>query len=439
MFRNNRGKRNLFRRVHWNLTIVFASIAGLILIFMSAIYLFMSEKELKDNRYLSFLNESDTVFSNLEHQDMLTYNWLSSVGNKKDFLFAIYDNGKLLSHAETALSKEQKHMVSDVLSIASQKLSPSVSAPEGSSDRIYFDYDGSDGNTYYTNVLRIKNASSFLYAVILYSTRTLEQKLLRQRLYFCLIDISGLMLLLTFSFFYTKKLLSPIKENAEKQDAFIAAASHELRTPLAVILASLKAFRQTDQHELKEQFLSTIEKEGRQMSSLIDDMLALSKANSQNWSFQMKETELDTLLLNSYEQFLPLAREKEITLFIDIPDTGIPICICDSGRLSQALGNLISNAISYGKYGGYIKLAIRHSFSHILLTVEDNGAGISDEAKAHIFDRFYREDFSRNDHEHFGLGLCIAKEIIELHHGSITVSDTEGGGTTFTISLPAKK
>lgn len=425
-------KKKLFKRVHWNLTFLFTGIASLILVSLSVAYLITSEKALEENYHLSFLRESDTIFSNLEHQNTITNSWLSTITNNTGYIIAIYDNDKLLSYAETTLSENQKTMTGEVLSISRKKL---PSSPEYDSKQANFYYEGKNGITYYANTARIKHPTSYLEAVILSSPQTLEKQLSGQRTHFVLIVLAGILFFFFFSFYYTGKLLEPIQESQKKQNAFIAASSHEFRTPLAVILSSVEAFHHAEP-DMQEQFLQIIEKEGRRLSALVNDMLFLAKADNHTWSFSMKKTEPDTLLLNSYEEFLQIAKNNDIKLYIDLPETDIAVCVCDAERIAQVLAILLSNAISYGKKGGYIKLSICFSPSSVSFVVEDNGRGISDEAKSHIFDRFYRENSARNEQNHFGLGLCIAKEIIELHSGDITVSDTPGGGTTFTVTLP---
>lgn len=426
-------KTKLFRQVRLKLTFLFTGIAGLILISLSAAWLYTSERALKDNHYLSFLRESDTIFSNLEKQDTISYHLISTVTNNKNLFIAIYDNNRLLSFSETTLSKDQKELTSDVLSAARKQLSLSP-VSEHAYSHTDFSYQGKDGRTWYTNTARIKHSASFLDAVIIFSPQTLDKQLFSQRLRFIVINLSGLLFFLLFSFFYTGKLLAPIQENQRKQNSFIAAASHELRTPLAVILSSTDAIRQTD--AMREHFLQIIEKESRRLSALVNDMLFLAGSDSQGGSFVMKKTDPDTLLLNSFEEFLEISKKKHIKLSIQLPETDIPVLVCDAGRISQVLAILLSNAISYGKNGGIIRLSLLIFPSSVSFVVEDNGPGIPDDAKPYIFDRFYRADPARNDQDHFGLGLCIAKEIIDFHHGRITVSDTLGGGATFTVTLP---
>ncbi|MCM1245354.1 MAG: HAMP domain-containing histidine kinase [Roseburia sp.] len=426
-------KTKLFKQVRFRLTCLFTTIAGLILIFLSLAWLHTSEQALKDNQYLSFLRESDTIFSNLEKQNTLSYSLLSTVANNKNLFAAIYDNDRLLSFADATLSDEQKALSSDILAVAKKQLSDTP-VSEHAYVHTDFSYEGKDGSTWYANTARIKYSSSFLDAVIVFSPRTLEKQIASQRLFFLLIDLAGIVFFLLFSFFYTGKLLTPIQENQKKQNDFIAAASHELRTPLAVILASAGAIHQIDRSQ--EHFLHMIKKEGRRLSALINDMLFLAGTDSHTLSLSIKEAEPDTLLLDSYEKFLEIAKKKPVKLLIELPETELPLLACDAERISQVLSILLSNAVSYGKKDGKIRLSLHTSSSALSFVVADNGPGIPEEAKPHIFDRFYRTDPARGDQEHFGLGLCIAKEIIDLHHGRITVSDTPGGGATFTITLP---
>lgn len=171
------------------------------------------------------------------------------------------------------------------------------------------------------------------------------------------------------------------------------------------------------------------------MSALVSDMLTLSGSDNQRFSVQPKAVELDTLLMNSYEAFDPLARDKSIALSISLPEKALPPCSADPERISQVLSILLHNAISYTPEHGKIELSLTHKKEHFYLSVKDNGIGISDEDKKKIFDRFYRVEKSRSTKDHFGLGLSIAYEIIKAHNGSIQVTDAEGGGSIFTVVL----
>lgn len=432
--KNIHSQTTVYQKIHWKLTLLFSGIAGLILVILSVCYLYMSEKELKNNTWLSFLNESNTIITNFEHNNTISYSWLSRVSNNK-FITAIYDNKMPLSYTATKLSKQERELADTVLAEAQQKLSSTSDSQYNTSPNITSYYRDKNHETYYTNTARLGNTQAPLETVIIEPAKDLQRQLFRQRIRFLFLDITGLVFLFFFTYYYTKKLLSPLLENLERQNTFIATASHELRTPLAIIISSISAFHQADATKQKS-FLQTIDSESRRMSRLINDMMILAKTSQHNWSFRMNQTELDTLLLNCYEAFLPIAQEKKIELQIQLPEESIPPYRCDEQRMTQAVNILLSNAISYGKENGYAKLLLTTSKSHFYITVEDNGIGISPQAKEHIFERFYRENNSHSQKEHFGLGLCIAKEIIDFHHGKIIVSDTKKGGTTVTICVP---
>lgn len=426
----------LLKPLHHRLTLLFTAATGAILIILSVCYIYLSEREWKETSYLSFLNESNTVLSNFEHQDTVTFRWLSTVAYQNHFLLAVYDNNILLSYTASTLDTEQKHLASSALSTAKKQFArQKPSSLEYSSSHVDFIQKDSGHNTYYTNVAQIKNTSSTLYAVILSSTKDTERKLYFQRIRFFFINIAALLLLLSFAYFYTGRLLIPIEENQKKQNTFLAATSHELRTPLAVILSSVSAL-ETAETEKRTLLLGAIAQESKRMSTLINDMLLLARANNHTLHFQKEPCELDTLLLNSYEAFSSIAREKNMTFQIQLPEKSVPSLLCDGERIAQVTAILLSNAFSYGTPGGQVALTLVCHSSEFHIVVEDNGAGIPDDSKPHIFDLFYRGDSSRTSKEHFGLGLCIAKEIIAGHHGQILVTDTKGGGATFTVILP---
>ena len=120
---------------------------------------------------------------------------------------------------------------------------------------------------------------------------------------------------------------------------------------------------------------------------------------------------------------------------ISLPEQAVKKCPCDKDRIRQVLEILISNALSYGREGGSITLTLKEKSGCFLLGVRDTGPGIPDSDKPYIFDRFYRGDTSRNAKDHFGLGLCIAKEIMDRHQGRIWLEDTLGGGASFFLEL----
>ena len=302
-----------------------------------------------------------------------------------------------------------------------------------------------ENDHYYACIAQIKNTiHKDTEVVILYPLKEYYSKVHFQIVIFILIDLIAVSALWLFCHFFTGRLLRPLWENQKSQTAFLAAASHELRTPLAVILSAshilsgLNADGQTDSNAPSAlSLINTIEKEGKRMANLVNDMMLLAKTDSGKLTYDMQPAELDTLLIETYEAFYPLAKESpnHVRLNISLPEENIPVCVCDGERIKQVLSILLSNAISYSKPEGHIWLAIKTNGKNIILSVADDGIGISAEAKEHIFDRFYRVEDSRSTKEHFGLGLSIAREIVNAHHGSITVHDNDGGGSVFEIML----
>lgn len=424
----------MLKKIHLRLTFVFTGITTLILVILSLSYLYMTESGLKNNSFLSFQSDMNTLLTTLEYQSVISYEALSKLESGRDYEIALYDNNSLLSYTRITKNKHQLSEISDARRhSASQHLLDTSSASLFSVRHAEFSYDTATCSYYVCHALLPQNSGS-IEAVILFSTDTLLAQIAKQRYLFLLLNILATIVIFIFSYFFIHHLLRPIQESAERQTRFIAAASHELRTPLAVILSSLSAFKKAKAQEQTE-FLQTIQDESMQMSRLVEDMLLLTNADNHTWSVHPEPTELDTLLLNCYESFLPLADESGKKLTIQLPPRNIPTCNCDPQRIKQIISVLIQNAFHYTGDNGVIELALFYQNHKFLITVSDNGIGIDDVDKERIFERFYRADHSRKQKGHFGLGLCIAKEIVQAHGGRIWVTDSVSGGSTFYISI----
>lgn len=430
----------MFRKVHVRLTLLCAGITAVIMIVMSLCYLYVSEDGLYKNQFQAFQNDINTITTNLEQQSVISMEWLSKMEAQGNYLFYVLDNGIPFlynqlndpdaSQARTLLLEESLDAYQNILSDSSVDRT-------GSYNAWHLEFEFTSASTdikYFGSVLNMgKNAAS-LEIIVLSSLESLEEQIREQRLRFIGIDFAAILMLTVFSWIFTGRLLHPIMENQQKQAQFVASASHELRTPLAVILSASECCK-TAPPEKQEGFLKTISNEGARMSALVSDMLTLSGSDSHHFSIKLQAIELDTLLMNSYEAFEPLAKEKSISLSIHLPEHALPLCNADPERISQVVSILLHNAISYTPERGKIELSLSYQKSHFHISVRDNGIGISDEDKKRVFDRFYRAEKSRSTKEHFGLGLSIAYEIVKAHNGSILVTDTPGGGSTFTVIL----
>jgi signal transduction histidine kinase len=435
----------MFRKVHLYLTALCAGITTAILIVMSLLYLYLSEKELYENQFRSFQNDINTIATSLEQQSVISMEWLSKMEARGGYTFYALDNGiPFLYNRLTNLSEssEIRGLLENCLEIYRNNYADSyVSDTDGSTPfntcvHTEFPYNPTGRqHEYYISIIELNRGTSSMQLLVLSPLDFLREQITRQRVRFFLIDIAALLLLTLFSFFFTGKLLQPVIESRKKQTEFVAAASHELRTPLAVILSAAECCRDAEA-EKQSRFLDTIRQEGDILTSLVNDMLALSASDTQRFTCRPAPVELDTLLINTYEAFEPLAAEKKLSLSVTLPEESLPLCTADADRIVQLLSILLHNAVSYTPEGGRIGLSLSHKKNRFYLTVSDTGIGILPEDRKKIFDRFYRAEKSRSAKGHFGLGLSIASEIVRLHHGTISVADRPGGGSVFTVILP---
>ena len=430
----------MFKKVHIRLTLLCAGITTIIMIIMSLCYLYVSENSLYRNQFQSFQNDMNTITTNLEQQSIISMEWLSKMEAQGNYLFYVLDNGVPFLYNQ--LSAPVDNFLRENLLEESRNAAQSteiITAPATSessyvSSHVEYEFTSASTDTmYFAGIISIGKYSS-LEIFVLSSLASLEEQIKEQRIRFVLIDLTAVVLLTVFSWIFTGRLLKPIIENQKKQAQFVASASHELRTPLAVILSAIECCK-TASAEKQEGFLKTIQQEGVRMSALVNDMLTLSGSDNQRFSIQIKPIELDTLLMNAYEAFEPLARDKHITLSVSLPDTALPLCSADPQRISQVISILLHNAVSYTPEHGKIELSLTYNKDRFSIAVKDNGIGIADEDKKKIFDRFYRVEKSRSTKDHFGLGLSIAYEIVKAHNGSILVTDAPGGGSIFTVIL----
>lgn len=430
----------MFRKVHYLLTLLCAGITASILLVMSLIYLYVSETSLTQSQFLSFQHAMDNLINNFRQQRVINHEWLAQTEKNNACSIRITDNGIPLLFSQKKEDPVFRQTEEEALDYFYTSFAVG-GLPDEEEQILHFTFPftSSSKENYYACFARISSGEQHTELLILHPIKDLDEKIKTQRIHFALIDMAAVFLLTLFSFFFTKKLLSPIERSRKEQIQFVAAASHELRTPLAVILSCVSAVKKAAPEE-KEGFLATISSEGQRMSRLINDMLLLSQADAHTFPVCPKPTECDTLLLNSYEAFEPMAREKDISMTISLPPAGIPPCLCDGERFNQITAILLHNSISYTPKGGTISLSLSLNTvkkpEHLTLSVADSGIGIPDEEKEKIFRRFYRLDQSRSEKDHFGLGLSIAFEIVRSLDGTIRVTDTPGGGSTFSVCLP---
>lgn len=234
------------------------------------------------------------------------------------------------------------------------------------------------------------------------------------------------------------------RRRAEEADRsrreLIMNVSHELRTPVASIQAHvdsllLPAADRPDAEEA-ERRLRVTAAETRRLADLIEDLLMLARADSQELKVANRAIEPAPIVEQVVHALAPLARqERQVTVNLEEMPSGV-WAVGDPDRLAQVLTNLVRNAINYTPEGGVVSIRLSRRADHVQIAVADTGVGIPADDLAHIFERFYRADSSRTrDTGGFGLGLSIARELLEAMGGSLSATSQPGLGSTFLISL----
>lgn len=428
----------MVNRLRWKLTAFNTVITGAILLGMTLLCLLISERNTRAQTFQNFSGNLSTVSSYLEVQNQLSGTWLRQMESSGRFSLSIQDGGTPLF--SMGLSAERNNLAPEFQQARDRAVSEfdlsAVSARNGGS--CAFSLRGEDGTGYFAGVSLIPKNGSVLELILLYPLNEMENGIHRQRMVVCIAALVAVALLGAFSWCFTGKMLRPIQENQQRQAQFIAAASHELRTPLTAILSAASAWERAECAAPARQtvFSDMIHREGKRMSRLIGDMLTLASADSQSWEVRCEDVELDMLLLMVYETYSPLAKEKGLALSLTLPERDVPVMQLDKDRITQVLSILLDNALAYTPAPGDIRLELGLGRNSARITVSDTGPGVPDSEKTRIFARFHRGETARSHRSHFGLGLCIAAEILKLHKGKLWVEDAQGGGAAFILELP---
>lgn len=230
--------------------------------------------------------------------------------------------------------------------------------------------------------------------------------------------------------------LTRIKQLERTREEFVGNVSHELRTPLSLI----KGYAETlldgarDNPEVATRFLQTIDRNAERLRLLIEDLLTISELESGRIQLNLQSIALDAAVGRVLNDFDARARAKAATL-VNLP-SGLKIR-ADAARLEQVLGNLVDNAIKYGRPGGTVTIsAATDGTDFIRISVQDDGPGIPPEALERIFERFYRIDKARSREQGgTGLGLSIVKHLVQTHGGKVWATSKPGQGATFYFTL----
>lgn len=275
------------------------------------------------------------------------------------------------------------------------------------------------------------------YTYIVAADNSFESGNIRNLFILCIISF----MISFFVFFAISVLLStwilkPVEKSWQQQNRFVSDASHELRTPITVILANLNILssKKDDLIKTQYQWIDNTKEEANRMKQLVDELLFLARSDDRQNKLVFSKIDLSELLLSRMLSFEALAFEKGIRLDYEIAD-GLYI-IGHEGNVKQLISILLDNAMKYCGDKGSVYLKAYSSEEKAFVFIQNSGEPIEKEDLKHIFERFYRTDKSRSRTEGgYGLGLAIAKTIVDNMHGKISVLSDKENGTVFKLEL----
>ena len=234
-----------------------------------------------------------------------------------------------------------------------------------------------------------------------------------------------------FTYLITKWIITPVKKSFEKQKIFVADASHELKTPLSVMIASADAYF----NDKDEKWIHNMKNESERMIKLVTELLDLAKTDGEQ-DIMMEEKNISDIIESSILTFESLFYDNKIKLKYDItPDIKM---MCNENLIIELMSILIDNAIKHSTEKGKVFVNLSKKNKQIVLEVKNKGLPIKKEDEEKIFERFYKVDTSRNrNRDNYGLGLAIAKNIVQKHNGTISAHSSDGY-TTFKVIINQK-
>jgi PAS domain S-box-containing protein len=234
----------------------------------------------------------------------------------------------------------------------------------------------------------------------------------------------------------TVRDITRFREAEEVKSTFISVISHELKTPVALIKGYVGTLRREDANwdrEIVKDSLAVIEEEADRLTGLIENLLDASRLQSGGLSINPADIDIVVIADRIAKRFQTQSDQHKI--IVDFPDN-FPIINGDETRLEQVLSNLVSNAIKYSHDGGEIRIHAQVRPTHVIICVSDQGPGVAPDDIPHIFDRFYRSSLAKRTTKGAGLGLYLARAVIEAHGGRIWVDPQPGTGARICFSIP---
>ena len=439
----------MLTKMRHRLTLLYTGSTSLILtVILLLVWIYQGHLESGrlENTFQNYLLE---LTNKLETSAVFSDTWLAQMESGNRLIIHIEENGlPLFFNGSWSPATDRNILVNQAKTIAQKQNIDTSHNPvfQHMKKTSLFNFRGQNHDRYLGMILMLSGDSGYKTLILLQDVTDLYRSNLIHGLLFLLVGAAGILALAAVSHYVLKKALAPVAEYQQRQTEFVAAASHELRSPLSVIQTSAAAIEM--EPDKTSDMVQAIQRECQRAGNLIKNLLLLASSDSKAMQSPQTPVEADTVLLQLYESYESVCREKGIRLNLHMPDELLPEVLSDAGYLYQILSILLDNAISYGcpadflnslsskkETAGSILLTASVNHNHLILSVIDHGPGIPDDEKEKVFRRFYREDSSRNRKEHFGLGLSVAASLAPVAAASISLSDTPGGGAAFHVTL----
>jgi len=422
------------------------ALTGLVLLAACLLALRTAVRETQSGADSAFSSQCQTVEALLSAENGIDTEKLLRFSGQNRLLVAVNDSGTLLTFAPAAA----KPFLSGLL--AASGLEDAFWAAQGAAlQNVHLN---AQGQSYRAQLSSGVGSAARWYNTVIFQPED-TSVLRRLRWTYSGIFFGGMLLLAGIARLLARQIVRPAEEAQQEQLRFFAGASHELKSPLAVIASSVERLRHETDDTARQ--YRRIQREIDRMAQLMDDMLVLSSAGTGKRTLCLAAVQPEDVLLSVYEAYAELMEQRGQTLCLVLPDEALPTVKADAQRLRQILTILLDNAYKHTPPGQEITLCAAQTAHTVEFQVIDHGQGIPDSEKAHVFEFFYQgsapqsgrarwtDALPKNTHsnnllrtaksEHFGLGLAVASELAKQHGARLTLTDTLGGGATFTLAF----
>jgi signal transduction histidine kinase len=418
----------MFERTKFRLIVMYSSLIGCILFIMVLFFYFLLSHTISTNVENELKLTSQRIQNewktNMPRGGKGTYVNYSFIPLNQVFVLTTED-GDVMYH-----SLRDEELLTTLKTTLAEHLAASAQAQ-------FTTYTLDDNRVF--EFLSIENSD---HSVLFIGMEVTENVNLLIKMKWLLTLVASFFLLLSIGmgYWFSRRAMIPIQQAYQRQQDFVSDASHELRTPLSIMRASIEIIEeeQAQLPSFHQKVLADMREELSRMTRMIEGLLTLARSDSGRLEIIPEHFHLGDLLQTSSEAFEILAAQRQIRISCVRSCDGDTMFFGDKERMKQLLYILLDNAIKYSKPGGEVQVSLTEKEKVMILQISDNGIGIPQEKIPFIFERFYRVDHGRTRAQGgAGLGLSIAKWIVDAHRGQFKVTSEVDKGTTVQILLPS--